>query len=212
MILPGRLDLDSLRQQGVDQDLLDRCERESKAILDQISPAGAFGLPKLLDERRVEHGIIDGAFEVEAVYNRVFIWQLPAKDFLLGTYGTNSAIIAPQRVQSKQNHEAPRGIIVSAGLNSLDALRSHGMDLGHIVTLLREVPFRLCVGYAASKEQQLLVVAAGDISGSEDLALSRREGTVCTVLNETGTHSLTDAQGKSWGLSVMTNPRGTNGY
>lgn len=207
----GRLDLDSLRAQGVDPNLLAKCEEQTEDILKQVSPPGELNLPPLLDARRIEHGIIDGAFAAEAAYNRVFIWQLPDKEFEGGTYGKDSMILAPQNTQSRENHEAPRGIVVSAGLVALDGLRSHGIDLGHIVTLLREVPFRLRVGYAGSKAHHLLVITTGDICGNEDLAESRRLGEVKVVLHGEQ-HKLETRDGQPWSPISGVNPRGTNGY
>ena len=67
-------------------------------------------------------------------------------------------------------------IIVSAGTDALDNLRSHGMDLGHIVSIIREAPYGIRMATVYGKKHVLMIINVGDICASEDLAFEMREG------------------------------------
>lgn len=134
---------------------------------------GALGLPEMLERRRWEYAIPDAAFEVAAVYDRVLVWQVfPGQT---ETYG-ETAIYKPQMVVSAEQKTAPVGIIVSAGLQALDILRSNGMDYGHIVHFVQMAFYRLELGYDGATPVKLVVLRAGDIVDSVDTMVALRTG------------------------------------
>jgi hypothetical protein len=146
-------------------------ERETKK---RMSPAGALNLPKLLDARRLEWGIIDAAFERQAAFERILIWQIPEQKG--ETFGEGSRILMSDQSKARLKNEAPRGIVISAGLRALDSLRSNGIDLGHIVNFIQAAPWRIFVDYMIGYRPAVLMMNAGDIIGSEDLATILRKG------------------------------------
>lgn len=148
--------------------------RASQEILAKMAPAGALKLPALLDARRLEYGITDAAFTRQAMFERVFLWQLPliAGDFV----GSESSIILTDAAKIKEKNGAPRGIIISAGLKALDILDSHGGAVGQIVTFIHTAPYHFRYDRIAGHDQLLIVINVGDICGSEDLATEIREG------------------------------------
>jgi hypothetical protein len=169
---------------GLDPQLREKAERETKAILEHMSPKGAFAhLGELLDERRVQYGLIDELFKVQAAYGYVLVHQISQLE--TETYG-DTRILMPDTVKDRETKEAPRGIIVAAGLAALDALRSNGIDLGHIVAFARTAPYRLRAAIVAARSHHLIVLQAGDIIGSEDTAAAMKDGTA-------GVHVSTDA-------------------
>lgn len=145
-----------------------------REIRKRMSPAGALGLPELLDQRRLEYGITDGAFAGAVLFDRVYVFQISDSDHEGGFFGKDSRIVTPDQTRDRLKHEAPRGILIGAGLRALDILRSHGVDLGHIVHFINSQPWRLYVDMIAGKRIPVLPMNAGDILDSEDLARELR--------------------------------------
>jgi len=82
----------------------------------------------------------------------------------------------PDQAKSREMREAPRGIILNAGLLALDNLQSHGMDLGFVVSFITNAPWRMRVDTIGGNDVYALVLRDGDIIGSEDTReLLRRE-------------------------------------
>lgn len=145
-----------------------------------MSPRGALPhVTGLLDERRLEYGIPDEAFNQEAVFDRVFLWQIPR---VFSQTAENSSIILPETARQRREESTPRGIILTAGLKALDNLRSNGMDLGHVVSFIRLSPWRLPVLEISGIEFTVMVLRDGDIIASEELVQLRRRGAVVTAV------------------------------
>jgi len=190
----------------VDSSILDAREREqaerrSAVMRKRMSPPGTLGLPKLLDERRLEFGITDGAFSRQAVFDRVFLWQIPMQKG--DKFESDSLIHMPESVQQREKARAPQGIIVSAGLRALDQLRSHGIDLGHKILFCHAAPYHIRYDSVLGLEQHLIIVLAGDIIGSEDLATNLRTREVRCLPrrneeNNTVDHVFIDERGDAW--------------
>lgn len=188
---------------------VDDTERVAKAVKElreSMAPPGAFNLPPLLEKRRLEHLIPDGAFKIQPSFDHVYVYQIGEKDTTgPETFGETS-IIKPEIRKEYDKAETPRGIIVGAGLLALDALRSHGMGLGHIVRILRNAPWRMPIGYVGSTSFGVFVMASRHVSGSEDLAAALLAGTVRItyeeVTNQYGDkvfrHLYVDEEGRAW--------------
>jgi len=175
-----------------------------KEAVARLSPKGAFPQnTPLLEERRLQYVIPDGAFRQAAAFDRIIIWQLQQGDS--DTFGDTS-IVMPEASQKRAEEEAPRGILVAAGLNALDSLRANGIDLGHIVTFIRQAPWHMKVDTIDGVALHALMLRAGDITGSEDLAKSLSAGECSIELKETvhedgvvvREHHYTDKDGRSW--------------
>jgi hypothetical protein len=132
----------------------------------RMSPPGTLRIPRLLDQRRLEYGITDAAFKEQPLFDRVYAYQID--QFEGETFG-DTMIIRPDSSKDRDRRSAPRAIIVGAGLAALDALRSNGVDLGHIVSFLRLAPWSKRFDVIGGHEEHLLILRAGDIIGSEDL-------------------------------------------
>ena len=141
------------------------------------SPPGHFpNLPPLLEQRRLHWKIPDGCFATApgALYDRILLWQVPVLcDTLedakvLG--GKRGFLAASHNQQDVATREAERGIIVGAGLHALDSLRSHGVDLGHIVYYAKNTVYAIRVDQIAGQEERLSLAREGDLVLSEDLA------------------------------------------
>lgn len=179
----------------------ENAERRSEIIRTRMSAKGMLGLPKLLDERRLEYGITDRAFSVsQASFNRVYIWQIPMQKG--DKFESDSLIHMPESVQQREKVKAPCGIIISAGLTALDNLNSHGIDVGHKVLFCHAAPYHIRYDTVLGLEQHLIVLVAGDIIGSEDLAsnLKNRSVRYLARRNEQGSveNVFIDENGKAW--------------
>lgn len=179
----------------------ENAERRSEIIRTRMSSRGALGLPRLLDERRLEYGITDKAFAVaQASFDRVYVWQIAMQKG--DKFEADSLIHMPESVQQREKAKAPCGIIISAGLTALDHLNSHGIDVGHKVLFCHAAPYHIRYDTVLGLEQHLIVLLAGDIIGSEDLAtnLKNRSVRYLAKRNEQGAveHRFIDERGESW--------------
>lgn len=150
------------------KDVQDPEDKVAAAIVAAQAPKGSMNIPTLLDERRLKYEIPQGAFRHQMAFDRVMLWQIPEHHNEGRTYAGTTIIKTDMR-KSNDEREAPRGIVVSAGLSALDTLRSNGIDLGHIVGYVRLAPWRKTVDCYLGKEVQALIIRAGDIVSSEDL-------------------------------------------
>lgn len=176
-----------------------RALEQDRIIRQRMSPKGVLRLPPLLEERRLEFGITDRAFQAQAVYDRVFVFQLP---MVHGDKFEGSSLYMPDTTKAREMNGAPRGIIISAGAIALDSLRSNGVDLGHIVLFVNAAPYHIRYDTIAGQMKNLIVLTAGDIVASEDLTQNLRSAAVRIVpkLNAAGitTHEYIDETGKPW--------------
>jgi hypothetical protein len=173
-------------------------ERKSAVIKSRMSPKGLLGLPQKLDDARLQYGITDAAFRVQAVYDRVLVWQVAMQE---GETYEGSKIIMAEVTKHREKVKAPIGIIVSAGLLALDVLRSNGMDLGHKVIFTHAAPYFVRYDVVEGQDYHLIVLYAGNITASYDLADDLRTRAVRIVQNpaqsETPEHVLIDHNGKA---------------
>lgn len=187
--------LDSAQLKARDREI---AERRSAIIRGKMSPPGALGLPKLLDERRQEYGITDKAFENHPIFDRVYLWQIPMQK---GDKYEGSSIFMPESTKQKEKNKAPCGIIVSAGLKALDQLRSHGVDVGHRVFFCHTAPYHIRYDIVDGQEFHLIVLLAGDIIGSDDLASNlkkRQTRYLARRTKDSVEHTFIDENGNPW--------------
>lgn len=180
---------------------IEELARKERIRLDMMSPKGALGLPPLLDARRIEWQITDGAFAIAPLFDRVYLHQIE-----LHVTGKKGLIHLPDTIRKKEHLMCPRGIIVGAGLMALDALRSNGVDLGHIVRFVHVNPWRLVVDYAEGFEPQVLVMTDGCLTGSEDLADMLRSGAMKIGHGDDGKHHYLDAEGRQFDPTMPAMP------
>lgn len=154
---------------------LDKAVRRSQLIRERTSPAGALGLPPMLDAARLKHGITDAAFRSQASFDRIYVFPL---DLFEGqeTYTKGGTIVRPNATKMKDMQEGHRGVLISAGLTAADRLMSHGIELGHIVSTNKNVPFARRFERLEDGDLFYLVMRDGDLAGSETLAEELRSG------------------------------------
>lgn len=173
-------------------------ERLSDMIAATMAKPGELGLPALLDERRLKYGIPNEAFEEEAIFDRVYVWQIQPKHVEgSSTFVPGGLIEKPETQEKRVLKESSRGVLVAAGLEALDKLNSHGVGVGHIVNINRMSPWHKLIANHQGHESHLMVLRAGDLTGSEDLVRLKKEGKVKVQLVD-GEHRLTDEDGHVW--------------
>lgn len=139
-----------------------------EALLRRMTPAGMMGLPKQLDERRMQYGIPDGCFAQEAMFDRILIFQVP--DRTESTYEKGGLIEMPDTVKAANLYRAPIGIVVSCGLGALDSFVSNGGMLGDKVVFVKNAPYFVRADTIAGKDFNLVVLTAGELVSNFDLA------------------------------------------
>lgn len=180
----------------------------AKNIADKLEkslmPRGFFNIPMILDERRFEYAIPNGAFAAFPAFDKVYVWQINLTE--RNTYATDGAIIKPDARIAHDRNTAPRGIIVSAGLQALDSLRSSGFDLGHIIRFKKFSPFIQPVEEIDGVELTVMVIRDGDIVASEDLARAyhHREVSIVNVAEDSLGYDHRFARTNSEGTVVKT--------
>lgn len=147
-------------------------ERKERAIRSRMAPAGTLGLGKCLEAARQQYGIPDTAFTLQAEFNTVLVLQVAMQE---GETYKDSLIVLSEMTRDRELRKAPIGIIVSAGLGALDALRSHGMDLGHKIVFVHSAPYFVRFDNIGGVDQHLVVLQASQIRASYDAALDLKE-------------------------------------
>lgn len=212
--MEGQVDLDrtidaAVRRMGLTitpeekQKVTQEATRATESLKRRMSPKGALRLPPLLDARRLEWGIPDGAFRAQALYDRLLIWQIPPA-FSTGDTIGGGAILKSEQTKLKELRECPRGIIISAGLKALDVLRSNGSDLGHIVKTVKNSIYGVQCDYdpETGKYDWLQVLRDSDLIDDEDLHTALISG-ACSVKavksqDQAVHHIFVDAEGNEW--------------
>lgn len=143
-------------------------ESIEKKLKESLKPRGFYNIPEILDSRRLQYLIPNGAFEAYPAFDKVFIWQLSTTEG--ETYAKGGSIIMPDKVIAAKRNTAPRGIIVSAGLKAMDALYSTGIEIGHIIRFKKFAPFILEVDNIDGHALTVMVMRDGDVEASEDMA------------------------------------------
>lgn len=143
--------------------------------------------PSLLDAAIEEHKIPKWPYE--ASFDRIIVYMIPEEKAARDTYTQGGLIYKPENKHEAEKAESPRGIIVSAGLQAQDIMRSHGMGLGHMVWVARYSPWRHEVEKdEQGRDIQFFFMRVGDIVGSETLQQQIRAGKVTVEIQSDGTH------------------------
>lgn len=159
-----------------DQKLLD----DQRRLRERQSPPGTFKIPPLLEKRRLQHVVPDGAFKRAPLWDWCFLIQVARQDISDGdTYGNTSIIMSANTRDYKRN-ESPRALLVGAGLGALDTLSSHGIHIGDIVFMIRNAPWAIEVDELDGRPIYMYCLRDADLVAGEDLQKRIDEG-VLTV-------------------------------
>jgi hypothetical protein len=190
--------------QTMDERVRSEAQRKSALRKSLMSPAATLRLPPLLEERRQQFGITDGAFAFQPFHDKLLIHQIYAKS---ATWDTEGRIVKVADTRKRDLKTCPVGVIVAAGAVALDELRINGIDLGHIVLFQRMAPFRHEVEQDESLDAEVIIVRPGDLVGSVDLGDDLRAGKMQIDFNSTDfEHTYRDSAGRVW------RPRSANPY
>ena len=176
-VAKAQRELDLLKARNADESAISeesRKVRELKARLDSMSPPGGLGLPKLLDERRIEYNIPDSAFNWAAVFDRVLGYQLDVFDG--HKINDKSEIYIPQYVMERNRKLTPKVLILNAGLKARDEMKSHGIEVGDVCMLCRMAIFSAVYDFVDNIPQVFLQLRSGDLSAGKDTARRVRSG------------------------------------
>lgn len=149
-------------------------ESIERQLKESLKPAGYYKIPELLEKRRIEYMIPNGAFESYPGFDKVYIWQLSTVEG--NTYAKGGQIVMPDQVIAAKRNTAPRGVLVSAGLKAMDSLHSSGFEIGHIVRFKKMAPFMQPVETIDGHELTVMVIRDGDLVSSEDMATAIHSG------------------------------------
>jgi len=141
-----------------------------------VSPPGEIpNLPPLLEARRLKYSIPDQFFESYPCNNKVYVFQI--EDEEEGKFGGKDGIIhMAEATEARRAEAAPKGILLGGGLKAMDQMYSNGYWPGHIVGFICMNPWRKPVGTMGGRGLHVMVMTAGDIIDSSDLAVAMRAG------------------------------------
>jgi len=176
--------------------LVDENRRAVERKMASLSPAGALGLPDLLDKRRLEFGIVDEAFSRQCAFDRCYVYQINQPWVDEGKIGS---IVLTQVTTENEQDKAHRGVLVNAGLTALEQLASHGIGLGHIVHFAFFSPLRH--HFEKTESESVVVLHAGSIISSEDTRAMLRSGELklkTRKIDGVWRYFYADANGEEW--------------
>jgi hypothetical protein len=94
----------------------------------------------LLEKRIREYSI--PPWPGQAMYGRIIVYRIPDKAAERRTFVEGGVIEMTEEAASGRAWRAPRGIIVSAGLQAMDVLRGNGIGLGDMIWMASHTPWR----------------------------------------------------------------------
>lgn len=159
--------------------------------------------PARLRERALHWNVPPGAFAVQAAFDRVILWQVldwdlepvredddnPESRVVGWRYRNGSKLMVPERVLEREKNTNPRCLVISAGLQALDIMRSNGIELGDYVRIVRLQPYRLPVELDVDFQTHYVIpVRASDIIASEDAAERLRSGSLKVEVQQRGNY------------------------
>jgi hypothetical protein len=157
--------------------LTDEAKREWDVRMKYVSPAGELGLTKRLDARRLEYAVPDQVFRIAGLFDRILLWPMPDAD--MGEGMASEHIYFAETKRKDEEYRRSRCLLVGAGIQALNELRSNGTDLGDIVYILHLNPWWIPVGKSREGvEWHVRACSVGDLCGNEDLAQELRAGTI----------------------------------
>lgn len=125
----------------------------------------------------------------EAGFDRVVVFSIPEDKATRKTYVEGGLIEKLDTRKAVEEAETPRAIVVSAGLEAMDYMYSHGFDIGDPVWVARLSPWRHEVDRSENgKSISFMFLRAGDLVGSEELRRLMAAGEVSIVRGEDGKH------------------------
>ena len=180
-------------------------DHEVETFKKSLKPLGYYNISSLLDERRLKYGIPNEAFEGQPLFDRVYIYQISDANGQ-DTYIKGGTILMSDHAIKARKEITPRGVLVNAGLKALDALRSNGVELGHIVKFQKLAPFMLQLNTTLSIPIMLTVCRDGDLVESEDLGqdlyINRNSSIVNIDDNGSYDHRIKTSDGNITGKKV----------
>lgn len=161
-------------------------------------PPGSLNLPPLLEARRLEYMLPAGCFDAQCLWDYVMVVQLENS----GDSKSQGDIVLPVAHGEARRKTLCTGILVNAGLNALDKLRSNGVDLGHFVVFARHTPWARELDKLGEFPTVGLDLTVTDIRQSLDLELHRRAGNIRFETIDHGDHRrelvYVDENGETW--------------
>lgn len=154
---------------------LEEAKRRTRLIKERMSPPGALGLPPLLEEHRLKYGIPDGAFNSQAVFDRIHVFPIDGGEGE-AVEKTSGGIYKPNVTKLRDKQEGNRGVLISAGLTAADRLMSHGIEIGDIVVTNKNVPFARRCEDISNFTMFYLVMRDADLASDETLRERLRSG------------------------------------
>lgn len=152
----------------------EKWEKRKRLIRERMSPPGALKLPPMLEASRLKYGITDAFFQSQASFDRIYVFPLDPFDDAEKIPG--SSLYRANLTKMKDMQEGHRGVLISAGLTAADRLMSHGIELGHVVSTNKNVPFARRCELLEEEPRFYLVMRDADLAGSETLAEEIRAG------------------------------------
>jgi Co-chaperonin GroES (HSP10) len=126
-------------------------------------------MPPRLEARMAKYGIKMPPFA--AVFDRVLVYPIDSADQPTSTAG---GLIVPEMMRKKAG--AQMGVVVSAGVQAIEQLGSHGIAIGDIVLMARFSEYARAYFDLDGRPHQVFIIQAGEIVASADLKVEFDEG------------------------------------
>ncbi len=124
----------------------------------------------------------------QPAFDRICVYQYPEEMARRETFAEGGVVLKPENVRARDEKVSPRGLLVAAGIEAMDYLRSNCIALGHIVWTARFSPWAHVIERRETGDVTMMFMRAGDIVGSEDVLRLIREGKVAIEVGPDGKH------------------------
>src|SRR3990167_5395868 len=126
----------------------------------------------------------------QPAFDRIAVVVVPEDKAARDSFIKGGVIVKPKQTKDWETNTSARGVLVAAGLGALDVLRSHGMEVGHVVWVARLSPWRHVIERSEKTggDVEMLFMRVGDIVGSEDTLKTVQAGELKITRNGKGQH------------------------
>jgi hypothetical protein len=143
--------------------------QQAQRLKAKLAPPGTFNIPPILEERRQQHLVPDGAFRIQPLYDWCVLYQLDRADMEDGETWGDTSIVKTQTAKKVAANESPRALLISAGLGALDTLSSHGICIGDVVFMVRNAPWAIQIDVLGPDRLYARICRDADLAAGEDL-------------------------------------------
>lgn len=144
-------------------------------------------LPPLLVEKIKRYDIPPWPYQ--PTFDRIIVYQIPTTE---SETFKDSILVKPEVTKEKEKRQAPRAVLVAAGLRARDELESHGIEIGHTIWFARYSGNIHETDVGGGRHKGFCFLRAMEVTGSEEQLTALEAGALEFVKDADGRWSIPD--------------------